>query len=113
MKIMKQYVIDELRPHDFEKLKAYLDTTFGVSEVEGLYRIPIEEELLTDIQREHHECGPFYLAAELEPDKLACELLARPKNRIRCNCIGYATEAQRNHFIRRIDGIFEQLEMMT
>jgi len=113
MRIMKQYVIDELRPNDFEKLKAYLDMTFGVSEVEGLYRITIDENLLTEIQREHRECGPFYLAVELEPDKIACELLARPKNRIRCNCIGYATEEQRNQFIRMIDGFFEQLEIMT
>lgn len=110
---MKQYVIDELRPHDFEKIKAYLDETYGISEVQGLYRIPIEKNLLTDIQREHHECGPFYLAVELDSDKLACELLARPQNRIRCNCIGYATEDQRNQFIRRIDGILDKLDIMT
>ena len=53
------------------------------------------------------------MSAELEPDRIACELLVRPRNRIRCNCIGYADENQRSHFIRMMDSIFEQLELIT
>jgi hypothetical protein len=32
---------------------------------------------------------------------------------MRCDCIRYATEAQRNWLIALIDGIFNQLEIMT
>ena len=32
---MKQYVIDELRPADHKKIKAYLDENFGPSEEKG------------------------------------------------------------------------------
>lgn len=111
---MKQYVIDELRAEDYEKLKAYSDKTFGTTEINGIYRLTLDKEFLSDIQREHEsECGPFYLALELELQKFTCELLVRPKNRIRCNCFEYANETQRNHIISIVDNIFKQLEIIT
>ncbi len=110
---MKQYLIDELRPGDYEKLKAYMDMTFGAAKLDGVYRILLEDELLSDVQQQHSECAPFYLSAELLSDHIACELLVRAENKIRCNCIAYATPAQRNHFIALIDTIFEKLEIIT
>ena len=74
---MKQYVIDELRPADYQKIKAYLDETFPTSSVEGIYRVPLDAERLTDTQRAHTACQPFYLALDLEPSLLSCELLVR------------------------------------
>lgn len=110
---MKQYLIDELRPADVEKIRTYLDNYFSGSDVEGLYWIPLEGELLTEVQSTHKECQPYYFALELLPDRLACELLVRSKQRIRCHCIQYASEAQRNWIIRKVDGIIEQLELIT
>ena len=110
---MKQYVIDELRPADHKKIKAYLDENFGPSNINGIYRIPLEHNTLTPVQAEHTKCRPFYFAIELEPNLMACELLVRSENTIRCNCIGYATEKQRNWFIRFVDSIFDQLELKT
>jgi hypothetical protein len=110
---MRQYLIDELRPADYEKIKAYLDQHFSVSEFEGLYWVTLEEEQLTEVQSAHKECQPYYFALELLPDRLACELLVRSKQRIRCHCIQYASETQRNWIIQKMDGIIEKLELIT
>ncbi len=110
---MKQYVIDELRPADYKKINAYLNENFGPSNVDGIYWIPLNQNNLTPVQVEHTQCRPFYLAIELEPHRMTCELLVRSENRIRCNCIGYATEKQRNWLIRFIDSIFDDLGIKT
>ena len=110
---MKQYVIDELRPEDYKALKKYLDEQFGPAAMHGIYWIPVESDLLTNTQNEHKECQPHYFALDLDQHRLACELLVRTKNRMRCNCIDYATENQRNWVIGLIDSIFQYLEMKT
>lgn len=110
---MRQYLIDEIRREDYKKIKAYLDENFGSAGVDGIYWIPLGQENLTAVQVKHKECQPFYFAIELEPSLMACELLVRSGNRMRCKCIGYATEKQRNWFIRFVDSIFERLELKT
>lgn len=110
---MKQYVIDELRPGDYKKIRTYLDDNFGFSGVEGLYKIPIDPENLDDIQVGHIQCQPHYFAIDLEPDRLVCELLVRTDSRIRCDCIGYATEKQRNWFIEFVELIMYELNITT
>ena len=110
---MKQYVIDELRPDDNKKLKAYLDENFNSSNIDGIYWIPLEHENLTVVQAEHTECQPFYFAIELKLDIMACELLIRTKNRVRCDCISYATKKQLSWLIKFVDGIFDKLEILT
>jgi hypothetical protein len=110
---MRQYLIDELRPADFDKLKTYLDERFAVRSFEGLYWIELEQENLTSVQQSHGECQPHYFALELSPDRLACELLVRSRQKVRCQCIQYATEAQRNWIIGKVDDIFNQLALMT
>ena len=37
------------------------------------------------------------------------ELLVRTQNRIRCECIAYATDEQRNWLIRLVDDMLAQL----
>ena len=110
---MKQYVIDEIRPQDYEKIKGYLDETFGDSGVDGLYWMPVEETLLAEVQQAHTGCAPFLIALELGPDRLAGELLVRTRSRVRCDCIHYADERQRNWIVRTVDAIFEKLEIIT
>lgn len=110
---MKQYIIDELRPDDFKKVKAYFDEKLMPSPMEGLYWIPLEKHLLSAIQKDHHQCQPFYVALELTPAQLSCELLIRTQNRVRCECIEYANEAQRNWIIATVDAIFDKLEIHT
>ncbi len=108
---MKQYVIDELRSADFKALETYLDTHYGPAAMDGIYWIQLEADILTDIQSEHTECRPQYFAVDLDGNSLACEFLVRSKNRMRCDCIHYATENQRNWLIDLIDNIFEQLQI--
>ena len=108
---MKQFVIDELRVADYERLKTFLDKNYNASVLEGIYWLPVATEVLSGIQTEHRDCQPFYFAVDLEPDRIVIELLARTKNRVKCACIGYATESQCIWLIRKMDDIFVQLEI--
>jgi len=110
---MKQYVIDELRPKDYEMIKAFMDENFGSSNVDGVYWIQLDHNILTQVQKKHTECQPFYVAVDLELSLVAFELLVRTKNRMRCSCMGYATEKQRNWLIRIADSIFDKLGIKT
>lgn len=110
---MKQYVIDEIRPQDFEKVRGYLDETYGAAGLNGLYWVPVDEALLSGVQQAHHACSPFFIALELGPDRLAAEMLVRTRSRVRCDCIHYADERQRNWLVRTVDAIFEKLEIIT
>ena len=110
---MKQYVIDELRAADYQSLKTYMQEHFGSAALDGIYWIPLENDLLTDTQKKHRDCQPHYFAVDLDENRLVLELLVRTKNIMRCDCIGYATPAQRNWLIAYFDDIFNQLEIMT
>lgn len=108
---MKQYVIDELRPPDYENLKSALGERFGPPDLGGVYWIPLEPKLLTDSQAGHGDCQPFYFAVELQERSMACELLVRTRERVRCSCVAYATQLQRNWIIQVIDDLFDALDI--
>ncbi len=110
---MKQYVIDELRPEDHQKIKQFLDEIYGPAEIGGIYWVPLAADLLTEIQQEHAACQPFHVAIELQEDQLALELLVRTKNRVRCTCIAYADVDQRIWMMDLVDAIFKRLDIMT
>lgn len=110
---MKQYRIDELRLEDYDKIKEYLDDHFGSSHVEGVYWVPLDPDLMDPIQAAHADCQPFYFAVVLGTSAISFELLIRTRNRIRCDCIHYANEAQRKSIIDFADMIFEELKILT
>ena len=110
---MKQYRIDELRPEDHEKIEAYLNERFGPSQMEGLYWVPLEDDLLDVVQEAHRDCQPFCFAVELKPTAISFELLIRTRNRIRCDCIHYANVEQRERIIRFADAMFETLKILS
>ena len=110
---MKQYVVDELRPADHDKIQKYLDNKYGKSVLEGLYWVPLKKSLYSRVQSDHQQCQPFYLALNLEPNLLAGELLVRTQNRVRCDCIAYASQQQREWLIARIDDMFAELDIKT
>lgn len=110
---MKQYVIDELRPEDYQKIKAYLDDNFSVAGFDGLYWLPLDEAAYEGVQAEHADCQPFYFALELTPERLACELLVRTNNRLKCKCIQYASTDQIDWLIRSVDAISDRLGIVT
>jgi hypothetical protein len=108
---MKQYVVDQLRYHDYEKLKGCLDQCYGQAAMGAVYWIALDQDVLSPIQREHRECQPHVAAVELEETRLSLEMLVRTRHRIRCNCIAYATQEQRDWLIRRLDDILKQLDI--
>ena len=110
---MKQYVIDELRYEDYERIRAYFDESFGEPALGCIYWLPLDPEIVTEVQAAHASCRPFYFALDLSPDRLSCELLVRTRNCIRCDCIAYANERQRNWLITTLDALLEKLEIIT
>lgn len=100
---MKKYVLDELEPDEYKKLKDHLDTHLISSGVEGVYWMILDDEMLNPVQKEHTACYPFYLAVELTKSSLNCELLVRATQRLRCDCIAYTNERQRAWAIHRIE----------
>ena len=111
--IMKQYVVDELRAEDYQKLREYLDANYAAPGVTGLYWLPLDEQVYAQVQMSHSDCQPYYFALELTSERLACEMLVRTNNRIRCQCIQYATEPQRNWLMNVVDAFFDRLEIIT
>jgi hypothetical protein len=110
---MKQYVVDELRPDDYRKLKEYLDANFAAPGFTGLYWLPLDEQFYAEVQKSHSDCRPYYFALELTSERLACEMLVRTNSRVRCDCIQYATESQRDWLIQAVDAFFDRLEIIT
>lgn len=110
---MKQYVIDELRPQDQEKLKKYLDDHFGPVEMGTLYWIPLEPSLYSETQASHPDCHPLYFAVQLRSSAFVAELLVRTKHSIRCDCICYANDDQFLWLLHYVNSIFDRLEIMT
>jgi hypothetical protein len=110
---MKQYVIDQLREHDFLALEAHLNDHVEGGDLPGIYWVPIPEDLYEAIQGEHTQCQPFYFAVSLDRRAISFELLIRTRLRLRCGCIRYANEEQRNYILAYADGLFEKLKLMT
>ncbi len=108
---MKQYVIDQLRESDYERIRNYLDANTDGTAMEGVYRVEIPEELYSDRQREHAGCRPFYFAVNLNRRQVGFEWLIRSGQTLRCPCIGYATQAQRDYIINYADGLLDVLQI--
>ena len=110
---MKQYRVDELRPEDYEKLKAHLDERLGPSSIDGIYWSPLDPDIMDEVQTAHVDCQPFYFAVALEPSFISFEFLIRTRKKMRCHCINYANERQRDSIMRFADELFEMLNILT
>jgi len=110
---MKQYMIDQLRENDFLQLEEYLNNNSEAGELPGIYWIPVPESLLERTQLEHLNCQPFYFAINLDRNSISFEMLIRTRSRLRCGCIKYASQKQRDYILDYADGLFEELNLMT
>ncbi len=106
---MKQYVIDELKPHDHKRLQSHLKASCGPAELEGVYWLCLDASLYTETQAAHRECQPFYAAIRLRKQSIAIEFLIRTRNRIRCDCMAYATAEQIAWLVESLDDMLGQL----
>jgi hypothetical protein len=108
---MKQYVIDQLRPDDYFRIKAYMDMNLRQSGIPDVYWLILPRDVLVGIQADHTDCQPYYFALELCQSALSCELLVRTLSHLRCDCMRYASPPQRNWLIQSVDDIFNILEI--
>jgi hypothetical protein len=49
----------------------------------------------------------------LDLNSIRFELLIRTRSRLRCGCIQYASQKQRDFIINYADGLFEELKLVT
>lgn len=110
---MKQYVIDQLRERDFRKLEDYFKENTEAGDLPGIYWVPIPDSLYEDLQQAHTDCQPFYFAVNLDLKSISFELLIRSRSRLRCGCIQYANQQQRDYILNYADGLFEKLNLIT
>ena len=108
---MKQYVIDQLRSSDYEQIQAFLERNAEGTGIEGIYWVHLPSELYSALQSEHSKCHPFYFAINLNWNDVAFELLVRSRQVIRCGCIAYATQQQRDYIIHFADHMIEELKL--
>jgi len=105
---MRQFVIDELSPMENDNIDSYLKRNLKQSPMVGVYWLLLPSELLSQTQKEHESCGPFYSSVELDRHGLRFELLIRSTANIHCSCIGYADEKQRRFILDFIDRMLEK-----
>jgi hypothetical protein len=110
---MRQYVVDQLRPGDYEALKEHLDAAFPGSGVDGLYWIPLDPSFLDPVQLAHTDCQPFYFALELERNRLSAELLIRTLGQVKCDCMRYADQRQIPGILAWVDALCGKLDVRT
>ncbi|MFW5721786.1 MAG: hypothetical protein ACOCWT_00675 [Desulfohalobiaceae bacterium] len=109
---MRSYAIDELDPEDVRRFKSSLGRLGLAGPIEDIYWLMLPEELFTPEQREHAPgCGPYFLSLETGDTWLKLELLVRCRNRIRCQCIKYATPKQRAHAMDRLDELLRNRDI--
>lgn len=106
---MRAYYIDELNKQDLEKIKNSFKQEKLNNPLDDLYWLPLPEELYTIEQKDHlSTCGPYYFPLELGKNWLKAELLIRASNKIRCQCINYASKEQREYLINWINQLLEK-----
>jgi hypothetical protein len=116
---MRSYYIEDLYEADIEKIKNSLKAMELQGPIDGIYYLPLPEDLLQQEQKDHlNECGPYFMSleivegpSELSECQLKLELLIRARNKIRCSCVSYATPEQTQHMIGYIDQFIDELEI--
>ncbi len=113
---MRKYVIDELPPDHVRRLGQRLQAKGLAAGLEGMFWLPVPEDMLTPEQREHLDsCGPYALGLELlnGPDEGAVhlELLVRARSQLRCSCIAYASPELRHAVIEQLDAMLRELDI--
>ncbi|HFB84021.1 hypothetical protein G4V39_01385 [Thermosulfuriphilus ammonigenes] len=105
---MRQYLIDELKTEEVKRIREQLERYCEPSPMEGLYWLPVPDDLLAEIQCQHPQCRPYYFSIELGERFVKFELLIRSRVNLRCSCIAYANRAQRDFLFHFADKILEE-----
>jgi hypothetical protein len=110
---MRGYLIEDFYPEHLAKVLAALTEKGFAGPLDGIFYLPVPERLLTDTQREHADvCGPHMFVLEaVDESTLKLELLVRAQKKLRCECVLYASPAQREHIIGFLDAFIRQLDI--
>lgn len=101
---MRQYVIDELRQSEIDRIRTYLAKHCQMSDLNDCYWLLLPEDTLSPVQNEHlASCGPFAVGVLIEKERLVIEFLVRSRKKIRCNCIAFANSKQREFILAFVD----------
>jgi len=100
---MRQFVVDELSQEEQDNLDSYLKRTVKAGPMEGMFWLPLPEDLLAEAQQGHEQCGPFFFGIELGRSRLIAEFLVRSQSNLHCSCISYSTPAQRQFLLGFLD----------
>ncbi len=79
----------------------------------GLYWIVLPDDILTDVQKEHTDCAPFYFGVEMERDLVRFEFLVRSNAHLHCDCIAHATTEQRLYVLDFIDTMLDEEQIRS
>jgi len=110
---MRNYLIEDFYPEHLAKVLAALTDKGLAGPLDGIFYLPVPKELLTDVQRGHdEECGPHMFVLEaVDESTLKLELLVRAQKKLRCECVMYATPAQREYIIDFLDAFIRHLDI--
>ena len=108
---MRAYLVDELDPTTVTHIGEQLTEMGFASDIEKLYWLPLEEDMLTPVQRKHAEsCGPHCMALELLDSGVRLELLVRAKGIMRCECVSYTTPEAEHHMMKQLDQLIAEVQ---
>lgn len=111
---MRWYCVDELTGGTVTALAGRMAEKGWSGSLAGLYWLPLPEDLLSPLQREHlGQCGPYALAIELDEQSLRLELLVRARGQLRCDCIAQASPEVLDHAVRILDQLLELASLDT
>ena len=111
---MRCYLIDEIHTDVLDRLEKILTERGYQSGIEKLYWLPVDNEMLLPVQREHTaSCGPHCLALEIMESGVRLELLVRAKARMRCECISYLSPAAEQEMTHRVDSLLATAEQRS
>ena len=107
---MRQYTVTELSEKDIETIEKALREKKLQASIDHLFWIPVPDDLLTPLQKEHATtCGPHVMALEVMRSSLNLEFLVRARNKIRCDCITYADDRLMLAMIHRVNDFLSGL----
>lgn len=102
---MKQYVVDSLNYKDVNSLKEVLIKRFGNPFMDEVFFVKLDDNILSDLQKEHISCSPHYFTLTLGKTSLTAETLIRSKKNMRCSCMGYSNRSQLLWLVDVVDDI--------
>ena len=105
---MRQYVIDELKHDEVKKIREYLDGKCDQAGLGNILWLNIPDGYLTEEQKEHSSCAPHVAGIEIMDDAVSFEMLIRSRNKMRCSCIGFASEKQRDFILQFVDTMIRE-----